>query len=455
MKVIILAGEGGTRLFPLSRADYPKYFLKVFDNTSLLMQSIMRFAPIAKAEDIIIVTGEKYQYHVRNELNSSCMADAHVILEPEFKNTVSAISLAVNYCKNELKCDDDETIFVSSSDHLISPVNVFLRNMRQGLSLTNKGKIVVFGVRPTEAATEYGYMKMGEKLDEGYIVDEFVEKPELAKAEEYVKDGKYYWNAGICVFQMNTYFQELEKNVPEIAAITKLSFAQMLEKFCDVQSISIDYGILEKSQCLAMVLLNCFWNDIGSWDDMYEVMDKDEDNNAKQGDVVAVNCNNSLFIGKKRLLAGVGLSDILAVETDDVILVAKRGQSDMVRDLVDELKKQKRQEADRTSTVFRPWGCYTVIDEGKNYKIRRVILEPGASLKMQMHYHRSEHWVVTEGSGKVVIDGQEQIVYKNQSVFVPIGAKHKLSNPGHVPLEIVEVQNGEYIGEDDIVRVEE
>ena len=455
MKVIILAGEGGSSLFPLSRVEYPKYFLQVFDKTSLLQQSITRFSPIAKAEDIIIVTDEKYRHYVRNELNSVGMAEVHVILEPEFKNTVAAISLALNYCKNQLKCEDDETIFVSNSNYLISPVNVFLRNIRQGLSLTNKGKIVLFAVKPTMPAVDYGYMKMGEKIDEGYLVEEFIEKPDEKKAEECFADGKHYWNAGICVSQLGTFLNELEKEMPEIAVAAKLPFDEMLTKFKDLPDISMGNNILKKLPNMAMVLLNCFWNDISGWDDIYEVMNKDENHNAIQGDVIAVNCQNSLLFGKKRLLTGVGLTDILAVETDDVILVAKRDQVDIVKELVEKLKTQKTPEVYRRSTVFCSWGCYKVIESGSNYLVRRIMLEPGTSLKEQINECKSEHWTIIEGAGKVTIDGKEQIVNRNQSIFVPAGVRYKLSNAESIPLELLEVQNGEGIDAENIDLVED
>lgn len=450
MKVIVLAGEGGTRLFPLSRANYPEYFLTVFENISLLMQNIMRYVPIAGPEDIVLVTGQQYEAHVRQELNLHGMSKAHIVFEPEFKNTACAIMLAMSYCKDKLKCPSDETIFISTSDHLISPVNVFLRNMRQGLSLTNKGKMVLFGVRPIKVSSNYGYMKIGDKLDEGYLVERFIQKPDEVQSEHLVKEG-WYWNAGICVSQFNAFFTELCKCSPELSTYAQSSYQSILENFKKLPNLSIEHALFEKTDNLAMVILNCFWNDISSWDDMYEVLDKDEESNAKQGDIVTIDCQNSLFIGKKRLIVAADMSDALVVETDDVILVAKRGCSSKISELVAELKKQNRPEAFKTSTTFKSWGCYTVIDSGNGYAINRVTVNPGESLALKMHYHRSEHWVVTEGSGKIVVDGQEQIIYKNQSVFVPVGADYQLSNPGHVVLELIEVQNGDYIGEDDVV----
>lgn len=453
MKIIILAGGGGTRLFPLSRTEYPKQFLKILSEDSLLVQSITRFVGVAKPEDIIVVTGDKYELNVRQELNSCGMAAAHVLLEPEGRNTAPAIALAVSYCQNKLGCDHDETIFVATSDHVINPVDTFARNVIQGINVAQKDKIVVFGVKPTKPETGFGYVKAGEKYYDGYIVEAFKEKPDEVTAEQYIADGSYFWNCGMFAFKLSTFYEELGKYAADLHEILlQNNYEGLLGRFCDLPSISIDYALIEPCHEIAMVQLDSSWSDVGSWDAIYETMDKDENNNAIAGNVITVDCKNSLFLGHKSLVAGLGLSDVLVVQTDDVLLVTKRGESQLVKQLVDKLKKEKRVELETTTTSYRPWGSFTVHNVGKGYKIKTITVNPGASLSLQMHNHRSEHWIVTKGTATVLIGDKEQTVARNHSVFVPQGVKHRIYNNGTEGVEIVEVQSGDYLGEDDIVR---
>ena len=456
MKIIILAGGGGTRLFPLSRTEYPKQFLKVVSEQSLFVQSVARFASIVRPQDIVVVTGENYELHVRHELNSCGMEGAHILLEPEGRNTAPAIALAVSYCKNQLASKADEVIFVASSDHTISPVKTFYRNVMQGINIAQRGKIVVFGTRPTTPETGFGYIKKGEKYSDGYLVENFKEKPDEITAQEYLQNGDYFWNCGLFAFVLDTFYAELNRYSPNLYEfIKKLSYDQLLADFTALPNISIDYALIEHTTQVAMVELECNWNDVGSWDAIYEIMEKDESNNALAGDVKSIDCKNSLFFGKKTLIAGLGLSDILAVETDDVILLAKRGESQLVKQLVEKLKQTKRTELEMTTISYRPWGVFNVHSSGKGYKIKTITVKPGASLSLQMHKHRSEHWIVIKGTANVCIGESEQIVEKNQSVFVPQGVKHRIYNNTSEILEIVEVQSGDYLGEDDIIRFED
>ena len=450
MKLIVLAGEGGIRLFPLARANHPKEFLKIFDDTSLFVQSIMRYAPVATAEDVVVVTGQKYQYHVKSELESCGMGKAHVVLETEFKGTAPAIALGLNYCKNQLGAANDEIIFITVSDHIINPTNVFLRNMRSGLPLCGKGKIVHFGVKPDKPETSYAYIKTGDKIEDGYAVEKFIEKPDYDKAAEFYSSGDYYWNAGIQAAQLDTFLAAFEKTVPDIASLISKPLEKAQAEFVKLGACSVNKAVWEKAENMAVIPLNCFWNDIGSWDDIYDILIKDEDGNAEMGNVLAVDCKDSMFIGKKRFITSVGMSDTLVVETGDVILVAKRGEADKVKELAKILEEKGCEESKHTNTVYRHWGNFTVLDAGKNFRVKNVVMLPGSSMPMQMHCHRSEHWVIVEGSAKVIIDGDEHMVHKNQSIFVPIGTKHKIINAGMLPLEMVEVQNGDYLGEDDV-----
>lgn len=455
MKVVILAGGGGTRLFPLSRTCFPKQFLQLNDNISLLVQSLQRFMRIVKTSDIIIVTNKEYYHHVKTELAKCGAKDAHILLEPVAKNTAPAIALAARYCLDELGVDEQEVIFISTSDHIIRPNNVFVNLVRSAAAIAQEDKIVTFGIKPDKPETGYGYIQAGEVYKQGFIVQSFREKPDYSTAVEYVEAGNYYWNSGMFAFTIKCLMQELEIHQPEIAELLIDGYSNALAVFEKMPNISIDYAVAEKSDCVIVIPFSVYWNDIGSWDAIYDVLDKDEQGNAIVGDCLAIDCSNSLMMGRSRLIAGIGLEDLLIVETDDVILVAKKGESQKVKDLVDELKKQGRKEATEHTTMYRPWGSYTVLGEGPGYKMKKISVNPGQRLSLQLHYHRSEHWIVTAGAARVTIGETEKMVHENESVFVPQSTKHRLENPGRIPLEIIEVQNGSYLAEDDIVRYDD
>ena len=455
MKIIILAGGGGTRLFPLSRQDYPKQFLKVSGNQSLLVQTVNRFLPLAKACDIVIVTNQNYLHHVKAELACCGAQGAHVLLEPVARNTAPAIALAVRYCQDVLGASDDEVLFVSPADHIIRPIPLFVQAVKQAAELATESRIVTFGIKPDKAETGYGYIQTGEAYGPGYTVASFREKPDYSTAQQYVAAGNYYWNSGMFAFTIRCMLQELAAHEPAIYDIASLPFPEVMARFDEMASISIDYAVAERSQQVAMLPLTTYWNDIGSWDAIYEVLEKDNHGNAVDGDCLLVDSKNSLVLGHSRLIAGIGLEDLLVVETDDVILVAKQGESQKVKEVVAELKRQGRPEADTHTTVYRPWGSYTVLGEGPGYKMKKIVVTPGKRLSLQMHYHRSEHWIVTGGTAKVTINENEQMVHENESIFIPMTTKHRLENPGKLPLEIIEVQNGKYLEEDDIVRFDD
>nr|WP_092074279.1 mannose-1-phosphate guanylyltransferase/mannose-6-phosphate isomerase [Dendrosporobacter quercicolus]NSL49183.1 mannose-1-phosphate guanylyltransferase/mannose-6-phosphate isomerase [Dendrosporobacter quercicolus DSM 1736]SDM86831.1 mannose-1-phosphate guanylyltransferase / mannose-6-phosphate isomerase [Dendrosporobacter quercicolus] len=455
MKIIILAGGGGSRLFPLSRTCYPKQFLNIGNEQSLLVQTVQRFLPLVKPEDIVVITNQGYLHHVKAEL-AACQAEAaHIVLEPVGRNTAPAIALAVRYCLDELKLDSDEVLLVTPSDHIVQGSKSFIETVRKAAGLAAAGKLVTFGIKPDKPETGYGYIQAGSACQGGYVVQAFQEKPDRATAEKYLAAGNYFWNSGMFAFSIDCIMQELASYQPEIAELAAGGYAGLLADFAALPNISIDYAVAEKSNNVVTVPLTSYWNDIGSWDAIYEVLDKDEQGNAVHGDCMPVDCSNTLMLGRSRLIAGIGLEDLLVVETDDVILVAKKGESQKVKALVEKLRQQGRKEANENTTMYRPWGSYTVLGEGPGYKMKKITVSPGQRLSLQLHYHRSEHWIVTGGAARVTIGEEEKMVHENESVFVPQSTRHRLENPGRIPLEIIEVQNGSYLEEDDIVRFDD
>lgn len=453
MKIIILAGGGGTRLFPLSRDCYPKQFLHVIDNKSLLAQTIERFLGLVEAKDIIIVTNERYIFHVQAELKTINAQEAHIITEPMGKNTAPAIALAQSYCQDILQCDDDEILFVSPSDHLIKPIDAFQDLIRDAQDVA-RDNIVTLGIKPTKPEIGYGYIEAEKNSDLAKKVISFKEKPDLATAKEYIASGNYYWNGGMFMFSIATMQAELTKYMPAIIDITQNGYQYTVDNFVNMPDISIDYAVAEKSQKMMMIPMeNIYWNDIGSFDAIAEVL-SDKDKNVFKGDILAENCTDTMIIGDNRLIAGIDLENLMIIDTPDALLVAKKGESQKVKNIVNKLKQNKRKEAKENVTMYRSWGKYTLLTESEGYRVRKIEMDPGASLTMQMHYHRSEHWTVISGTGKIIINDKESIFTENQSTYIPMGVKHKLSNPGKIPLIIIEVQSGKYINDDDIVILE-
>ena len=453
MKIIILAGGGGTRLFPLSRDCYPKQFLHVIGDKSLLAQTIERFLGLVEAKDIIIVTNERYIFHVQAELKAIHAQEAHIITEPMGKNTAPAIALAQSYCQDVLECDDDEILFVSPSDHLIKPIDAFQDLIRNAQDVA-KDNIVTLGIKPTKPEIGYGYIEAEKNNNLAKKVISFKEKPNLNTAKKYIASGNYYWNGGMFMFSMATMQAELTKYMPAIIDITKNGYQYTVDNFTNMPDISIDYAVAEKSQKMMMIPMeNIYWNDIGSFDAIAEVL-SDKDKNVFKGDILAENCIDTMIIGDSRLIAGIDLENLMIIDTPDVLLIAKKGESQKVKNIVNKLKQNKRKEAKENVTMYRSWGKYTLLTESEGYRVRKIEMDPGASLTMQMHYHRSEHWTVISGTGKTIINDRESIFTENQSTYIPMGVKHKLSNPGKIPLIIIEVQSGKYINEDDIVVFE-
>lgn len=453
MKIIILAGGGGTRLFPLSRDCYPKQFLHVIGDKSLLAQTIERFLGLVKAKDIIIVTNERYIFHVQAELKTINAQEVHIITEPMGKNTAPAVALAQSYCHDVLQCNDNEILFVSPSDHLIKPIEAFQDLIKKAQDIA-KDNIVTLGIKPVKPEIGYGYIEAEKNNNLAKKVISFKEKPDLATAKKYIASGNYYWNGGMFMFSIATMQAELTKYMPAIIDITQNGYQYTVDNFVDMPDISIDYAVAEKSQKMMMIPMeNIYWNDIGSFDAIAEVL-SDKDKNVFKGDILAENCTDTMIIGDNRLIAGIDLENLMIIDTPDALLVAKKGESQKVKNIVNKLKQNKRKEAKENVTMYRSWGKYTLLTESEGYRVRKIEMDPGASLTMQMHYHRSEHWTVISGTGKTIINDRESIFTENQSTYIPMGVKHKLSNPGKIPLIIIEVQSGKYINDDDIVVFE-
>lgn len=457
MKVIILAGGSGTRLWPISRSAFPKQFLPFGGKDSLLQKTIKRFISNFKAEDFVIVTNQEYYHHVKSQVSEIDSAlEKQIIVEPERKNTAPAIALAVKFLQEHQKIQKEECCIVSSSDHFISPEKTFISALTLAESVAKGKKHVLFGIRPHKPETGYGYIKMQETKDPHiFAVQRFVEKPDLQKAKEYLMSGDYLWNAGIFVFHIETFLKEMQEYCPAIAEKSQGTFKQMVQEFAMLPSISIDYALMEKSHQVMVLPLDVTWSDVGSWDSVYEVLDKDQNQNVKIGNIVDIDTKNCLIIGGKRLISTIGLEDMLIIETEDALFLGKKGESERVKNLVEELKRRKAKEPDEHLTTHRPWGKYTILEEGERYKIKRIVVDAGQRLSLQKHYHRSEHWVVIKGTAKVTIGETEKLLHENESVYVPKSTVHRLENPGKVGLELIEVQVGEYVGEDDIVRIED
>jgi mannose-1-phosphate guanylyltransferase / mannose-6-phosphate isomerase len=455
MKVVILAGGGGTRLFPLSRVCYPKQFLNIDSDQSLLVTTVLRFRSMVKPSDIVIVTNKDYIHYVQDQMKGCGMKDVNILIEPVARNTAPAVALAARYCIDELGSCPSEVMLISPSDHIIRPVDVLADTMQEAQGLACENKIVTFGIKPTRPETGYGYIKAGDWYGCARIAEAFVEKPDEAAAQAYLTDGNYYWNSGMFAFTIEHFMGELQKYQPDIYALVSTSLSEMMEKFTDMPTISLDYAVAEKTQEVVNIPLDVYWNDIGSWDAIHEALNKDACGNAVRGDCIPLNCRNTLMLGESRLIAGIGVEDLIIVETTDVILVAKRGDSQKVKELVQLLNESGRKEASEHTTIYRPWGSYTIFGQGPSYKMKKIRVNPNEKLSLHLHYHRSEHWVVIAGTAKVTIGDREYMIHENESLFVPPSTKHRLENPGRIPLEIIEIQNGRYLEEDDIIRFDD
>ena len=456
---IILAGGSGSRLWPLSRELYPKQLLNIQNKESLLQETYKRILDIVPAGRIISVTNTKHTNNVKYQL-SSIAKNPIIISEPEGKNTAPAIAVSVKYILDKFKSSEDEIILVVPSDHKISDVKEFKSSLKKGEKLAKEGYLVTFGVKPTYPETGFGYIKTDKKLTGGYIVKKFVEKPDSKTAQKYLNDETGFWNSGIFMFSANVFMKELSKYCPDIYAITKKFDFKKTESipYTDFQympNISIDYALMEKSKKIAMAELTSDWLDVGSWKSIYDVSKKDIEGNVKIGHVLDISSKNSLMYSSSKLVATVGLEDTIIVETEDAVLACKKDRVQDVKQIFETLKQQHDNTQMVHKTVYRPWGFYTVLAQGEGFLTKLIQVNPGQKLSVQSHNHRSEHWVVLHGKAKVVLEGKEHILSPGHSVDIPVKAIHSLQNPYKENLQIVEVQKGDLLIEEDIVRYED
>lgn len=456
MKIILLAGGSGTRLWPVSRKSYPKQFLTLGDSKTLFQKTIQRFLKLFQPEDFLIITNQEYIHIVKDQVEQIHPdLSRQILLEPERKNTAPAIALGLKFLQERGQLEENECILVTASDHLISPEDLFLEKIKLAQPIAKAGFHITFGVWPQKPATGYGYIKFRKSGLDCLDVEHFIEKPSLKKAQEYLESGEYLWNTGIFLFHVKTLLKELTAYAPEIVSQMDGSFQEMYQDFLKMPSISIDYALMEKSNLTKVIPLNLTWSDIGSWDSVFEVSEKDQNQNVKIGNVYDLETKNCLIMGGKRLITTINLENLLVIDTEDALLVAKKGESQKIKAILEALQETHKKEINEHRTMQRPWGSYTILEEGERYKIKRILVRPSQKLSLQLHYHRSEHWIVVRGTAKVTLVDKESLLHENESLFVPKSTMHRLENPGKVPLELIEVQVGEYVGEDDIVRFED
>lgn len=456
---VILSGGSGTRLWPLSREMYPKQFLPLVGDKSMLQATWLRVAAIAGSGPIVVANAEQ-RFITAEQLQQIGAQPLAIMLEPTGRNTAPAIAVAA---LETMRSDPEALLLVLPSDHVIRNEVAFRTAVATATPAAESGKLVTFGIVPTSPETGYGYIKagVGETVRD---VERFVEKPDQATAETYLASGEYFWNSGMFLFKASRYIEEMEKLQPSILKACRTSlelggrdadFVRLdKDAFESSPSDSIDYAVMEKTGDAAVLPLDAGWSDVGSWAALRDVSEQDAEGNAEHGQVIRIGCRNTYAYGDK-LIALIGLDDVIVVETPDAVLVAKGEQCQEVRDVVKEIKKRGLPQAAWHRKVYRPWGAYDSIDNGQRFQVKRITVKPGATLSLQMHHHRAEHWVVVSGTAEVTRGDETLLLTENQSTYIPLGVTHRLKNPGKLPLELIEVQSGSYLGEDDIVRFQD
>jgi mannose-1-phosphate guanylyltransferase / mannose-6-phosphate isomerase len=459
MTPVVLSGGSGTRLWPLSRGHYPKQFLPLVSKNTMIQETLLRLTGLEGLQAPIAVCNEDHRFMMAEQLWEIGVKPKAIILEPVGKNTAPAVTVAALSAESK-----SDVLLVLPADHVISDIAAFHKAAQQAKKLAQEGYLVTFGIVPTHAETGYGYiMKDTTRVGNAFKVEAFVEKPDMATAKNYVKSGDYLWNSGMFAFTAGNYLQELEIFNPEMlsacqqalsAAKTDLDFTRLDKTiFSTCPADSIDYAIMEKTSKSVVIPLDAGWNDVGSWSALWDVTEKDGTGNAISGDVMTVDTQNSYVYSEDKLVAVIGLENLVVVETKDAVMIAAKDRVQEVKAIVDQLKNLNRSEAQYHRKAYRPWGHYDSVDTGERHQTKRIVVKPGAKLSLQKHHHRAEHWVVVKGTALVTRGDEQILITENESTYIPLGTVHRLENPGVIPLEIIEVQSGSYLGEDDIVRI--
>lgn len=463
---VIMAGGSGSRLWPLSRQLFPKQFLPLTNEHTMLQETCARLAGL-EHQPPLLICGEDHRFIVAEQLRGGQQLHSGIVLEPAGRNTAPAVALAA--LRARVGGESDPLLLVLAADHVIKDVAAFQHAVNQAIPFAEQGQLVTFGIVPTGPETGYGYIRRAADTessnDVAFAVRDFVEKPDLETAQEYVRNGDFYWNSGMFMFRASRYIEELQTHRPDILAACEQAMAKALvdvdfvrpdrAAFLDCPDESIDYAVMEKTKDAVVLPMDCGWSDVGSWSALWEVSDKDENGNIAKGDVLMHDSTNCYVQSDRKLIAAIGLESTVIVESDDAIMVAAKDRVQDIKKIVERLKAEGRSEAKVHRKVYRPWGFYDSVDAGERFQVKRIVVNPGAQLSLQMHHHRAEHWIVVSGTAMVTCGEKEFMVSENQSTYIPLGVTHRLENPGSIPLELIEVQSGSYLGEDDIVRFED